>query len=210
MFNLILRADMLGSLEAILGMIDTIKHDDVGVQIIAKGLGNITDSDVAAAESAGGKIFGFNAYPTTQADQAAREKSVEIRTYKIIYRLFEDVLNELRKMLPSETVITELGKLEVLANFRKAEGGWIVGGKVLDGKLIPKAKLRVSRNGECIGEGEIVLLQSGRSETKEVHAGQECGLQYKGKTKLEVGDLLEAYTEERMIRDLVIEGVSKR
>ena len=135
---------------------------------------------------------------------------MEIRTYKIIYRLFEDVLNELRKMLPSETVITELGKLEVLANFRKAEGGWIVGGKVLDGKLIPKAKLRVSRNGEYIGEGEIVLLQSGRSETKEVHAGQECGLQYKGKTKLEVGDLLEAYTEERMIRDLVIEGVSKR
>ena len=210
MLNLVLRADMLGSLEAILGMIDTIKHDDVGVHILSKGLGNITDSDVAAAEAASGKIFGFNAYPTTQADQAAREKNVEIRSYKIIYRLFEDVLNELRKMLPSETVITELGKLEVLANFRKVDGGWIVGGKVLDGKLNPKAKLRVSRGGEYVGEGEIVLLQSGRSETKEVYAGQECGLQYKGRTKLEIGDLLEAYTEERVIRDLVIEGVSKR
>lgn len=210
MLNLIIRADMLGSLEAILGMLDTIKHDDVGVAVIGKGLGNITDSDVAAAEAAGGKIFGFNAYPTTQADQAAREKSVEIRSYKIIYRLFEDVLNELRKMLPSETVITELGKMEVLANFRKAEGGWIVGGKVLDGKFVPKVKLRVSRLGEYIGEGEVVVLQSGRSETKEVRAGQECGLQYKGKTKLEIGDMIEAYTEERVVRDLVIEGVSKR
>lgn len=210
MLNLIIRADMLGSLEAILGMLDTIKHDDVGVAVIGKGLGNITDSDVASAEAAGGKIFGFNAYPTTQADQAAREKLVEIRSYKIIYRLFEDVLNELRKMLPSETVITELGKMEILANFRKAEGGWIVGGKVLDGKFVPKAKLRVSRGGEYIGEGEIVVLQSGRSETKEVRAGQECGLQYKGKTKLEIGDMIEAYTEERVVRDLVIEGVSKR
>lgn len=208
--NLIIRADVLGSLEAVLGMIDTIKHPDVSVKIVGKGLGFITDSDIQNAETAHAIILGFNAAPNTAAEQLARDKNVEIRQYKIIYKLFEDVLNELQKLLPSETVITELGKLEVMAIFRKSDDGWIVGGKALGGKLLPKAKLRISRAGEYVGEGEIAALQSGRSEAKEIRGGQECGLQYKGRTKIEVGDILEAYTQEKKARLLVIEGISKR
>lgn len=208
--NLIIRADVLGSLEAVLGMIDTIKHPDVSVKIVGKGLGFITDSDIQNAETAHAIILGFNAAPSTAAEQLSRDKNVEIRQYKIIYKLFEDVLNELQKLLPSETVITELGKLEVMAIFRKSDDGWIVGGKALGGKLLPKAKLRVSRAGEYVGEGEIAGLQSGRSEAKEIRGGQECGLQYKGRTKIEVGDILEAYTQEKKARTLVIDGISKR
>ena len=210
MLPVIIRTDALGSLEAILGMLDTIKHEDVGVQVVGKGLGNITDSDVANAEAGGAKIFGFNVNVVSMAQQLARDKAVDVRTYKIIYRLFDDVLAELRKMLPSETVLTELGTCEVLATFRKVDGGMIVGCKGREGKIVPKAKLRVSRAGQYVGEGEVLALQIGRSEAKEVRGGQEFGLQYKGRTKLEVGDILEAYSEERVVRDLVIEGVTRR
>ncbi len=216
--NLIVRADVLGSLEAILGMLDTIRHEDVAVKVIGKGLGHITETDVLNAEAAQAVIMGFNARPNATAESLARDKNVDVREYSIIYRLFEDVLAELRKMLPSETIVTELGQFEVLALFRKSDEGQIVGGKVKGGKLLPKAKLRVKRlpagrqaaEMEYVGEGEIGALQIGRSDVKEVFGGQECGLQFKGRVKLEVGDLLEAYTEEKKARDLVIKGITRR
>ena len=208
--NLIIRADVLGSLEAILGMLDTIKHEDVAVRVISKGLGHINEGDILNAEASKAIVMGFNVRPTATAEALARDKNVSIREYSIIYRLFEDVLTELRKMLPSETIITEVGTFEVLALFRKTDDGQIVGGKVKGGKLFPKTKLRVKRGEGYVGEGEIILLQLGRSEVKEVFGGQECGLQFKGKVKIEVGDVLEGYLEEKKVRDLVIEGVSKR
>jgi len=208
--NLIVRADVLGSLEAILGMLDTIKHELVGVKVIAKGLGHVTDADVLNAEASKALILGFNVRTNAAAEGLARDKNVDIRTYNVIYRLFDDVLTELRKLLPSETIRTEVGTAEVLANFRKAEDGWIIGGRVKAGKLLPKAKLRMKRGESYVGEGEIAALQIGRSEVKEAFGGQECGLRFKGKVKPEVGDLLEAYVEERIARDLVIEGVTKK
>jgi translation initiation factor IF-2 len=208
--NLIVRADVLGSLEAILGMLDTVKHGQVGVKVVGKGLGNITDVDVQNAEGSKAFILGFNVKPTATAEGLSRDKDVTIRTYAVIYKLFEDVLKDLQEMLPSETVITEIGKLEVLANFRKTDDGYIVGGKVLAGKLLPKAKLRLKRGEAYVGEGEILLLQIGKGEVKQTLAGQECGLSYKGRVKAEVGDILEAYTEEKKSQELVIEGISKR
>ena len=208
--NLIIRADVLGSLEAILGMLDTIKHDLVGVKVISKGLGHINEGDILAAESGKAIVMGFNARPKATAEALARDKNVDVREYTIIYRLFDDVLAELRKMLPSETIITELGGFEVLANFRKLDTGFVVGGKVKGDKLVPKAKIRIKRGTEYVGEGEIVSLQIGRSEVKEVFGGQECGMLVKSKVKPEPGDLLEVYSEERKMRDLVIEGVTRR
>src|SRR3989338_10970953 len=145
-------------------MLDTMKHEDVGIQVVGKGLGNITDSDIASAEASGAKIFGFNVTVISMAQQLASDKGVDVRTYKIIYRLFDDVISELRKMLPSETVVTEIGTCEVLATFRKVEGGMIVGCKGKEGKVVPKAKIRVSRGGQYVGEGEVTVLQIGRSE----------------------------------------------
>lgn len=208
--NLIIRADVLGSLEAILGMLDTIKHDLVGVKVISKGLGHINEGDILAAESGKAIVMGFNARPKATAASLARDKNVDVREYTIIYRLFDDVLAELRKMLPSETIITELGGFEVLANFRKLDTGYVIGGKVKGDKLFPKTKLRIKRGTEYVGEGEIVSLQLGRSEVKEVFGGQECGMLVKSKVKPEPGDILEVYSEERKMRDLVIEGVTRR
>lgn len=210
MLNIIVRADVLGSLEAVLGMLDTVKHEAVGVKVTSRGLGNITDTDVQNAEATGAIIMGFNVQVVPTAESYAREKDVDVRLYQVIYRLFEDVLKELQALLPSETVITELGKMEVIQNFRKMDDGWIVGGRVLGGKLLPKAKLRLKRGEEYIGEGTLLALQSGKAELKEARGGQECGLRYKSRTKAEPGDILEAYMEESRTQTLVIEGISKR
>ena len=208
--NLIIRADVLGSLEAILGMLDKIKHEHVGVKVIQKGLGNITDADINTAEASQAIVIGFNVRPGGGAEELARDKDVDLREYKIIYKLFEEVIEELKKRLPAETVIEEQGRFEVLKNFKKGEHGWIIGGRVKGEKIRKGAKLRLQRAGEYIGEGSIESLQLGRAELKEAHAGQEIGMSYKGKVKPEEGDLLESYTEDRITKELKIEGVNLR
>ncbi len=208
--NLIIRTDVLGSLEAILGMLDKIKHDQVGVKVVQKGLGNITDADINTAAGSQAIVIGFNVHPSGGAQELARDKEVDLREYKIIYKLFEDVIEELKKRLPADTVIEEQGRFEVLKNFKKIDGGWIVGGRVKGEKIHRGAKLRLSRNGEYVGEGSILSLQLGRAELKEAQAGQEIGMSYKGKVKPEEGDLLESYTEDRITKELKIDGVNLR
>lgn len=208
--NLIIRADVLGSLEAILGMLDKIKHEHVGVKVIQKGLGNITDADINTAAGSSAIVIGFNVRPSGGAQELARDKEVDLREYKIIYKLFEDVIEELKKRLPAETVIEEQGRFEVVKNFKKIDGGWIIGGRVKGEKIHRGAKLRLSRNTEYIGEGSITSLQLGRSELKEAQAGQEIGMSYKGKVKPEEGDQLESYTEDRITKELKIEGINLR
>ena len=148
--------------------------------------------------------------PTSTAEQLARDKKVSLRLFKVIYKLFDDVLSELQKLLPSETVVTEVGKGEILAVFRKAEDGWIVGVKVKEGKIVLRLKMRLARGTEYVSEGEVLSLQMGKSEAKEIKAGQECGLRFKSKAKPEVGDMMEFYSEESRQRLLQIEGISKR
>ncbi len=208
--TLIIRADVLGSLEAILGMIDKIKHDEVQVKVMKKGLGNITDTDIGDAEAAGAMVMAFNTRVVPRAEELAREKHVTVRRYEIIYRLFDDVVEELRKLLPAELIITELGQFEIMKVFRKSDHGWIVGGRVKKSKILPKAKLRLSRNGEYIGEGEILALQLGPGELKEGQPGQEIGLSYRGKVKPEEKDIFEAYTEEKITKLFKLEGIETR
>lgn len=208
--NLIIRSDVLGSLEAILGMLDKIHHEQVGVKVIQRGLGNITDADIMSAEAAQAVVIGFNVKPTSTAQHLSRDKEVEIREYKIIYKLFEAVLEDLKAMAPAEIVITELGTFEVLKNFKKLDNGWIIGGRVKKGKLVPKALLRLSRAGEYIGEGTVLSLQLGRSELKDAREGQEIGMSFKGKVKPEEGDILEVYTETKVTKEFKIEGINLR
>ncbi len=210
MLNVIIRADVLGSLEAILGMLDKIQHEAVGVKVVQKGLGNITDADVNTAEGSKAILMGFNVKPGGASAELARDKGVEIREYKIIYKLFEDVIEELKKRVPSETIIHEQGQFEVMKNFRKSDHGWIIGGRVKGEKILPGAKLRLSRNGEYIGEGVIKSLQLGAAQLKEGQPGQECGMLYDGKIKPEGGDIFEAYSEERKMKPFKIEGINLR
>jgi len=201
--HIVLKADVLGSLEALLGMIENIEHDLVGVKVVQKGLGNITETDLERAEtSRPSVVYGFNMHVPRAIEIDAREKGVDVLTFSVIYDLFNDIVTRLNGLLPQETVVTELGKAEVAAIFRTESDKMIVGVKVKEGKLISEAKLRIWRGGEIVDEGAISALQSGKTNVKEVPAGQECGLAFSGKFKLEVGDILEAYTEESKARKI--------
>ncbi len=207
--NIILKADMLGSLEAIMGMLDKIRHEAVTIEIIKKGLGNITEGDVEVAKTSDNSIiYGFNTVATTQALLMAREKNVQICTYKIIYELIDDVLARLNAMLPDEIIRTELGKGEVVAIFRTEKDRMIVGCKIKQGMAKSGAKMIIWRKeGEeeqPIGQGEIESMQIGKEKVKEVMAGQECGISYHGKEKLQVGDRLDIYFEESKTRKIEI------
>ncbi len=199
--NIILKTDVLGSLEALLGMLEKIQHELVQVKIIQKGLGNVTEADLdRAAATQPSVVYGFNVMIPRAVEIAAREKNVEIKTAKVIYELFDDVVRRLNELLPQEMLVTELGSGEVAAIFRSETSRMVVGVKMKEGKMTTGCKLRVWRGEEILGEGTAETLQLGKSATKEVNAGQECGISYKGKVKLMIGDRLDAYTEESKTR----------
>ncbi len=202
MLNVVLKTDVLGSLEALLGMLEKINHELVGVTVIQKGLGNITETDLErAANSQPSVVYGFNV-AALKMEAVAREKGVEIKLYRVVYDLFNDIVERLNKLLPQEVIVTELGSAEVAAIFRTEPGHMIAGVKVKLGKLAAGAKVRVWRGEDPVGEGTFDSLQSGKSPVKELSAGQEGGVSYKGKVKLMIGDRLDAYTEESKARKL--------
>ncbi|MSR84862.1 translation initiation factor IF-2 [Candidatus Uhrbacteria bacterium] len=199
--NIVLKTDVLGSLEALLGMLEKIKHELVGTDVIQKGLGNVTESDIErAANAKPSVVYGFNVMTPAAIESDARDKGVEIKSYKIIYELFDDVVARLNRLLPQELIVTALGEAEIAAVFRTDPGKMILGAKVKTGKLLAGAKVRVWRGQEPVGEGILESLQSGKSVVKEVSAGQECGLSFKGKTKIAIGDRFEVYMEESKTR----------
>lgn len=195
--NVVLKCDVLGSLEALLGMFEKIVSDDAGVEVIQKGLGNITEADVTRAENATPSVvYGFNVVPTPQASLRARDKHVEIKQEKIIYDVVDDVIARLDAMLPPEIIVTPLGQFETVAIFRTESGRMVIGGKVREGRVASGEKARVWRGEDPIGEGVIESVQAGKMAVKDVMAGQECGLSFKGKVKIQVGDRLEVFHEE--------------
>jgi len=204
--NLVIKADVLGSLEAIIGSFDRFKHDEVAVRIVGKGLGNIAENDVATAEASGATVIGFNVKPTTTAEESMREKNIPFKQYSLIYDLIDWIHDELELLLESESIVHELGRLKVLAVFRTDKKAMTVGGRVEDGKLKKDAKVRVKRDGEDIGKGVLIELQSGHTAVKEVPQGTECGVRYEGKVKIEKGDVLEAYEIETKERKLELDS----
>lgn len=201
--NLVIKADVLGSLEAILGSIEKFRHDEVAVKVAAKGLGNITEADIDRAEGTHAQVLAFRVIVPSSAAQIARTKHVHIERFEVIYALLEYIEAELQKLLPAERIVTELGRMKVLAVFRTDKGGMTVGCRVEEGKVPKGTKVRVIRRGALEGEGTLENLQIGTSVEKEIHTGTECGVRFAGRVRLEVGDVLEAYSEE--IRERKIE-----
>ncbi len=200
--NLVIKADVLGSLEAIIGSLEKIQHDEVGVRIIGKGLGNITDDDVKKAEAGEGTLIGFHVNVSDAAEEILREKDITFLRYEVIYDLINWVKTELEKMLEQEKLVKEVGVFKVLAIFRTDKSSMIVGGRVEEGKVAKDTLARVKRGGEIIGTGKISHCKSGKQEVKEVSSGSECGLQFDGKVKIEEGDILQIYTEELKTRKI--------
>ena len=204
--NLIIKSDVLGSLEAILGSLETIQHEEVGVKVIGKGLGNVTEDDIARAEAGNGTIIGFNVKANPVIAGHLREKDINFLQYSVIYALTDWVKDQLEELLEAEMIITEIGILKILGVFRTDKNAMTVGGRVEDGKLLTGAKVRIKRDNEVIGRGVLSQLQSGKSAVKKVPAGSECGVRYEGKVKIEVDDILEAYTEETKERTLNLDN----
>lgn len=195
--NVVLKCDTLGSLEALLGMLEKIRHDDVGVEVIQKGLGNVTEGDVLRAINAPpAVVHAFHVVVTPQAAELARDAGIDVKTHKVIYELFDNVIDRLNSLMPPEVFVTPLGNFETVAIFRTESGRMVIGGKVIDGNLVSGEKARVWRGEEPIGIGIVDSLQIGKQNVKAVQQGQECGMSFKGKTKIHIGDRLEVYHED--------------
>lgn len=201
-FSVIIKTDVPGSLEAIDQILSTIKSDEVMLEYVNTGVGNITESDVKLAESTGAIIFGFNVTATTVAKRMAEKSNVIIKPYNIIYELVEAVKNDMSDLLPPEIVRTDFGRMKILAIFKHGKTDMIVGGKVIEGKIVKKSLLEVNRDKEVIGKGILENLQQNKKPTDEVKSGNECGITFAGGTKLMVDDVLYSYKEEEVKRKL--------
>lgn len=199
---IVLKADTLGSLEAILQSLERLELPDFKVAIAKKALGNITESDLETAEATGAIIYGFNVKTDPVIQESAIDRQSIIRTYDIIYELIQDVQNEGEKILSPEIVRTEEGRIKILAIFRTEKKSMIVGGTVTKGRALSNSQVHILRNKEKIGKGKITTLQSGKQDVKEVIAVNDCGIEYEGPPIIQEGDILEVFTEEKRFRKL--------
>lgn len=200
--NLILKADVQGSLEAIEQIFSAIKVDEIAINFVASEVGNITESDVKIGAPSQATILGFNVEITPVAKRLAETSDVKIKTFKIIYELVEEVKKMIIDMLPPEIVRTDLGTMNVLAIFKTSKHDMIVGGRVNDGKITKGALIEIKRDSEIVGRGKIEGLQQNKNVTSEVGKGNECGVVFAGNTKIKEGDTLIAYIEEEKKRTL--------
>lgn len=200
--TLVIKADVQGSLEAILQILDSIHSEEITLQIISNAVGTITESDIRIAETAGALVVGFNSEPTAVAKRMAEKSKIEIVTYNIIYKLVEDIKERMAELLPPEIVRTDSGRLTVLAIFKNGKRDMILGGRVSEGKMLRGSLIEVERDGEIIGSGKMSNLQQNKQNADEVGQGNECGVVFEGGTKIAVGDTIIAYKEESRKRTL--------
>jgi translation initiation factor IF-2 len=194
--KLIIKADFLGSAEAIEESLMKINTKKVKVKIIHKGLGNINEGDVKRAEDSGAQIIGFNVKTQAQVENLIREKNIKFNIFNIIYDLIEYVKLEMKNIYKPQIVRKDLGKLEVLAIFRTENDFQIVGGKVIEGVVQESSSVEVWRGEDFIDQGKLSNLQAAKQDVREVEKGNECGLKYEGKPLVQVGDVLSFYKEE--------------
>ncbi len=205
--NVIIKADVLGSLEAIIESLEKIENELVGVKIISKGLGHITENDIELAKTTNSLLIAFHINNPPQIEILAREKGVKILKYDIIYKLLEDIKDKMEELLGEEVIRKDFGKLEVLKIFKHDKKEMILGGKVIEGKIEFKpdkfeTKIIVTRDGTYITEGVLKDLQESKQKVSEVMQGHECGILYEGRTDVREGDVLEFYTEVKKKRIL--------
>lgn len=202
--NVIVKADVQGSLTSVVDSLRLLENEEVNVRVIGSGVGNITENDVRNAATSDAIIYGFNVQlPPAVKKLAAREK-VSVRNFRVIYELLDDARTTLESLLSPEVVETEVGTLVIRGVFRTTKEEIICGGEVLKGKVTPNTLVRVMRNKEKIAEAEVTRVQRQQQEAKEVFEGEMCGLTVKshGRLVIEEGDRLEFFTRELVKRTL--------
>jgi translation initiation factor IF-2 len=189
--NLIVKADVSGSLEAIKLALEQLSTSEVEVKVMTAAVGQVTESDIYLAQTAGASVIGFNVGPDGKAKRLAEQGGVQISTYSIIYELIDAVKDMMSGMLEPEIVETRLGKAEVRVVFHIQKVGAIAGSFVLDGKVLRNATGRVTRAGEVLAEGKIATLKRFKDDVKEVSSGYECGIAVDGYKDVQLGDVIE-------------------
>ena len=191
--SVIIKADTDGSIQALADGLMKIQNEEVKVQIIHQGVGQITETDVLLAAASDAIIIGFRVRPNVNAKRLAEKEDLDVRFYSVIYHVLEDVDKALEGMLSPELHEESLGSLEIRQVFRVPKIGVVGGAYVLDGKLFRDSKIRLLRDGVQIFDGQLESLKRFKDDVKEVDAGYECGVSIKGYDDIKVGDVVEAY-----------------
>src|SRR5215212_6511012 len=206
--NLIVKGDVVGSVEAALGELSKIQHPEVGVNVIHQGVGPITEGDVMLGAASNAMVVGFNVRANPEARAAADREGVEIRTYRVIYQLTEDIEQALVGMLAPVQTEEALGEAEVRALFRVSRLGTIAGCMVTAGVIRRGARVRVAREGSIIHETTIAQLKRFKADVREVAEGFECGILLDGYNDVKEGDILEAFEVREIERTELGETVA--
>lgn len=194
--NLIIKTDVAGSLEAIKQSISKLKNDEVHINILSDGVGEVNESDVLLASNSKATVISFRAKINPKSLSLAKQKSVTIDSYEVIYELIEDVTNAVIKMFTPETEKITHGNAKILAIFRTERGQMIIGGRVEEGEIKKNAQINVIRDGQELGRGEIMEFQQNKTSTKSVLMGNEFGMKIKTGVKIKVGDIIESFEEK--------------
>jgi translation initiation factor IF-2 len=196
--NLIIKGDVQGSVEAVKSSVVKLSNEEVQVKVIHSGAGAITESDVMLADSSNAIILGFNVRPDVKAKATAERSKVDIRTYRIIYDLLDDIEAALKGMLTPKYQEVYLGKCEVRQTFKITGVGNIAGCYVKEGKIVRGGKLRIYRDDVLVVEGNVQQLKRFKDDVKEVNYGYECGCAIEGFNDIKVGDIIECYMIEQV------------
>jgi translation initiation factor IF-2 len=201
-FPLVIKADVQGSLEAIVGALDKLGTDEVAARVLHAGVGGISESDVTLAEASGVPIIAFNVRANKEAREAAERAGIEIRYYNIIYDLVDDVKKAMSGLLPPTLRETMLGNAQILEIFNVSKVGKIAGCKVTDGTVERGANVRLIRDNVVIHEGKLSQLKRFKDDVREVGTGMECGMAFENYQDMRQGDVIECYRVEQIQRSL--------
>src|SRR5215203_2599129 len=201
-FPLIVKADVQGSLEAIVGSLEKLGTDEVAARVIHSGVGGITESDVTLSHSSGAAIIGFNVRAHKEARELSERDNVEIRYYNIIYDLVDDVKKAMSGLLTPERRETMLGNATILEVFNVSKVGKVAGCRVTDGRVERGAGVRLIRDNVVVHEGKLSQLKRFKDDAREVTAGQECGMAFENYQDMRQGDVIECYRVETVQRSL--------
>ncbi|MBR0177664.1 MAG: translation initiation factor IF-2 [Bacteroidales bacterium] len=200
--NIIVKADVDGSVEALADSLLKLSTEEVQVNVIHKSVGAISESDVMLASASNAVIVGFNVRPTAQARKMAENEKIDIRLYSIIYTAIEEIKAAIEGMLAPEIEEVVTCNLEIRETFKISKVGTIAGCMVLDGKINRNTKIRLIRDGIVIYTGTLGSLKRYKDDVKEVSAGMDCGLNIENFNDIKVGDIIEGYTEKEVARKL--------
>ena len=198
--NIIIKADVQGSVEAVRQALEKLSNDEVRVKCIHGAVGAITDSDVIFASASNAIVIGFNVRPNASARALAEKENVDIRLYRIIYNAIEDIQNAMKGLFKPVYKEVELGRISVRNTFKVSGVGTIAGAYVQDGKVSRNAQVRVVRDGIVVHEGRISSLKRFKDDVKEVAAGYECGIGIENFNDIHEGDTIEAFVMEEVKR----------